>query len=436
MGGVALRLLVDQSGYMLANAGDLAMLKVAAARLSDGAGVETVTVLNSAPGRFAETGVRGESLAVTGKRVYFRPGALVGPVSRRLERAGLGGAAEGLTGWEERLRTDRPGVYARLLGARLARRASDRSHLRDFVGVLKSADALCVSGGGFINDAFLAHGLSVLELAEWFLNRGRPVGLFGQGIGPARDPELRRRIAGVIPRCRVVGLREAETGPALLSELGADGPNVVVTGDDAIETARNAPGDAGFAGPARVGINVRVASYSGVSEEQGLRIVRAVGRCAALMGTGVQPVPISWHRGDSDVTPVLSALDLDESVRDEVGTPLSPEGVVRLVSRCSVVFTGSYHAGVFSLSRGVPVVALSASDYYDSKFLGLARQFGGVGLTIVRPDQADTPEKLLPVLGEAVAAGVRWGDRLRGLADEQIGASRSLYQRFLDSLQG
>jgi polysaccharide pyruvyl transferase WcaK-like protein len=49
------------------------------------------------------------------------------------------------------------------------------------------------------------------------------------------------------------------------------------------------------------------------------------------------------------------------------------------VSRCRVVVTGSYHAGVFALAQGIPVVATAASRYYHDKFSGLADLFGGGG---------------------------------------------------------
>jgi colanic acid/amylovoran biosynthesis protein len=63
----------------------------------------------------------------------------------------------------------------------------------------------------------------------------------------------------------------------------------------------------------------------------------------------------------------------------------SPIDVVEAVRRCRVVVTGAYHAAVFALSQGIPVVCLSRSEYYDAKFLGLADMFG-LGCELVRWD--------------------------------------------------
>jgi len=54
----------------------------------------------------------------------------------------------------------------------------------------------------------------------------------------------------------------------------------------------------------------------------------------------------------------------------------SPLRVIEEIGHCRIVITGSYHAGVFALSQGIPVIGLVASDYYQWKFDGLAHQFG------------------------------------------------------------
>jgi polysaccharide pyruvyl transferase WcaK-like protein len=53
-----------------------------------------------------------------------------------------------------------------------------------------------------------------------------------------------------------------------------------------------------------------------------------------------------------------------------------------------VVVAGSYHAAVFALSQGIPVVALVKSPYYVNKMVGLGDQFGA-GCEIVRLDEGD-----------------------------------------------
>ena len=54
--------------------------------------------------------------------------------------------------------------------------------------------------------------------------------------------------------------------------------------------------------------------------------------------------------------------------------------------------TGAYHAAVFALAQGIPVVCLSNSPYYLAKFQGLEDLFG-VGCTIVTLSEPDFADK-------------------------------------------
>lgn len=424
-----MNLLIDQSGYRLANVGDAAMLQVAVQRMRSSGPMNDVMVLNSDAERFEAMGLCGRSLSVVGKGVFFRRGSLVDPWTRHFK-----GGSESALDFEHNLRFQHPKVYAAVLRARLVRQSMASRGVGEFYRAIDRADALCVSGGGFINDSFQAHGLSVLELAEWFLKRGKPVGLFGQGIGPVRSPILREQIAKIIPQCSVVGLREGVTGPRVLEELSVMGDNVFVTGDDAIEIAHASPADSDFGGPKRIGLNLRVASYSGLPLELGGKIVNAVRESASHLATDVQPVPISWHDGDSDVGFITKSLSMGKKSSDEIVNPLSPEGVVRLLSRCRVVLTGSYHAGVFALSRGIPVIAVSASEYYDAKFVGLSHAFGGEGVRIVRPEEVADSGKLLPILEDSMKNQEELKERLTRYTLSQIEASKALYFRYLGML--
>jgi polysaccharide pyruvyl transferase WcaK-like protein len=110
----------------------------------------------------------------------------------------------------------------------------------------------------------------------------------------------------------------------------------------------------------------------------------------------------------------------------------SPEQVLGRVARCRVVVTGSYHAGVFALAMGVPVVALAASAYYQDKMGGLAHQFGADGCRVVALDGPDAPA----ALADAVAAQWAGAERLRpallAAAERQAAAGRDAYRRLAE----
>ena len=68
----------------------------------------------------------------------------------------------------------------------------------------------------------------------------------------------------------------------------------------------------------------------------------------------------SFHESDS--SSIQAVPDVGE--RGATSQCRSAEQVVRMAGRCRTVFTGSYHAAVFALAQGTPVVAIAASPYY------------------------------------------------------------------------
>jgi colanic acid/amylovoran biosynthesis protein len=104
-----------------------------------------------------------------------------------------------------------------------------------------------------------------------------------------------------------------------------------------------------------------------------------------------------------------------------------PDDVARLCGECRVVLTGSYHAAVFALAQGTPVVAIAASRYYEQKFFGL-RDLFGTGCHVV-----EAGDELTGRLGTALeSAWASSGDvtvALRTVARELVERSRQAYER-------
>jgi colanic acid/amylovoran biosynthesis protein len=107
----------------------------------------------------------------------------------------------------------------------------------------------------------------------------------------------------------------------------------------------------------------------------------------------------------------------------------SPEQVLGRVARCRVVVTGSYHAGVFALAMGVPVVALVASAYYHDKMWGLAHQFGVDGCRVVGLGGPDAPAALADAVAAQWAGAQRLRPALLAAAERQAAAGRDAYRR-------
>ena len=92
------------------------------------------------------------------------------------------------------------------------------------------------------------------------------------------------------------------------------------------------------------------------------------------------------------------------------------------------MITGSYHAGVFALANGIPVVGIAASAYYVDKFEGLADMFGE-GCRVWSPDGADSTEQLRRAADELWESAERTRSQLLASAERQIASCRATYAK-------
>ena len=408
-----MRIFVDNSGYGLCNMGDVAMLEVALQRLSDLFPSAHFDVLTVRPQNLAAIWPGARAVPGRGRTLFLANGTLAGQKLRQR-----------FPHLEEKVRLGSPAIALKTitLKKRLLGRGGEVREMHEFKRMFDQADLVVCTGGGFINDAFGGHARCILELLHLGARAGKPTALLGQGIGPLEKPELRAQFGTWLPAINLVTLREARTGVPLLKELGYPQENTVVTGDDAVELAHGlAPAKLGAA----LGLNVRVAAYAGV-EGDALAPMRTVfERAAQNFGTPLLPVPISRCSDGDDAQALLQLLPESPI---EVGALQTPRAIIEQVGRCRVVVTGSYHAGVFALSQGVSVVALSNSAYYDDKFLGLAEQFGG-GCEMVSLDKPDFPQTLQNAIDRAWQNAPAQRAALLEAAARQIQAGRAAYER-------
>jgi polysaccharide pyruvyl transferase WcaK-like protein len=139
-------------------------------------------------------------------------------------------------------------------------------------------------------------------------------------------------------------------------------------------------------------------------------------------------VPIAFHAWASDhvtITKLLEGFDDDSDGGIQLDTPAK---VIRQIARCRILVTGAYHAAVFALSQGVPVVGLSSSDVYTAKFLGLEDQFG-VGCETVFLGASDASQRLEAAVESAWQSAERVQLPLQEAARSQIALSQEAYER-------
>jgi colanic acid/amylovoran biosynthesis protein len=284
------------------------------------------------------------------------------------------------------------------------------------LGAVRQADLVVSSGGGFVNDTFWPYGAGVLSVLAMAQRLGKPTAMFGQGIGPLTNPLVKRLVKRAMPRLMVIGLREGVQSIPLLTAYGVDPQRIQVTGDDALLLAT--PHTRPQTGTA-VGLNVRVATYSGIHATVGRQLVDVARDAAQRRGVTTVALPVEYNK---------AATDLQAFTGHEVPDIRTPEALAEHVARCRVVVTGSYHAAVYALAVGVPAVCITKSGYYDGKFKGLAALFPG-GCQIVSLGPLFEHE-VTEAIDRAWDIGESRRDRLHFMALAQVAHGDQLYERF------
>ena len=404
------------------NMGDVAMLQAAVDRLRASWPEATIEVLTDSPFNLARYCPGAQPLPRAGCASWVENRILPGRFQHLLPK------------WT----SARLGVLKQVIGRRwpflleylIHRRLSLRSgnnqcvDFNHFMEALDNADLLAVCGAGGFADSCQKWNLFVLGTMEAAIRRGIKVVMFGQGMGPLSDPVVLSRAKEVLPEVALITLRGGRGGLELLESMGVPSSRVLTTGDEAVELAYKArtkePGIA-------VGVNLRVAPYADVNVGVVGQVRSVLQEFARRQQVPLLPIPIASHDYANDHQAIRHLLAGFDDDSDGGVSLTSPQMLIKQAARCRVVVTGAYHAAVFALAQGIPVVCLSNSSYYLAKFQGLEDLFG-VGCAIVTLSEPHLQQRLMTAIEEMWNAADSVRSPLLHSALRQIEARRDAYQ--------
>lgn len=426
-----MRIIVDtalnQGEAEYLNYGDVAMLQVAVRRLLrlfPQADVEVITESAENLKKYCPGAI---PLNRRGRNIWVGDSFALGRFREMLPPR-MAAWLDDLTGLMER-RT--PVTLRVLVALRLCIRDDEefKSDLMAFLRAVERAELVLVSGaGGFADSTVNYWDKQILGLLRMALRRGIPAVMVGQGMGPIHDQVALSRMKGILPSVDLITLRGTRGGDELIEALGVAPDRVMNTGDEAIELAYEARTETSGNG---LGINLRVAPYAGVGDDLIGTIAPVLHDFARRHQAPMVPVPIALHQwaGDHEtIRKIMAGYDDRSDGGASLGSPLE---VIRNAGQCRIVVTGAYHAAVFALAQGIPVVCLAKSPYYVAKFLGLEDSFGG-GCETIMLDDPDVSRKLATAMEHAWATADDVRTPLRQAAMRQIAASMSAYERIRD----
>jgi polysaccharide pyruvyl transferase WcaK-like protein len=424
---IEMRILIEQSQYGCFNMGDLAMLQVAVSRLKNfwpDAAIK-VFLFKRFEESFKEFCPQALPLSPAGQEVWFTT-PLVDRIYNLMPNSS---AKQQLQELEWQLRCRLPRVANSIVQQKLKKRKqlTQYKNLDIFISAIAQADLVVASGGGYITDTFEAKATRSLEILGIAKSFGKPTVMVGQGIGPLLNPKLRAQAKIVLPKVDLIALREKRAGLQVLEQLGVKRDRVVTTGDDTIEFIYEKRsmelGDG-------IGVNLRIADYSPIGSTIIEKVRSALQEVASQKSAPLIPVPMEFLKDNSDVRTIEQLLPEYSDRVEDWESLATPSKIIKQIGRCRVVVAGSYHAGVFALSQGIPVVGLANSQYYKDKFLGLADQFG-VGCEVVFLDDEQLQEKLIASINKTWDLSEELRPQLLESARQQIELGQAAYRQIV-----
>lgn len=408
------------------NMGDISMLQIGVDRLHRLFPEAYIEVLTDSAENLERYCPAATPLENCGRALWFSNGVLLGKYSQFAPQWFV----DCLVSIKTMIRSRFPRFMQSFLTNRFTRQGKvhEAEAVGRFVSAMEEAGLLILCGAGGFYDGSRQWNEDVLDLIEAAIQRGMPVALLGQGFGPLTDPMVLKRAAKILTKVDFITLRGGRGSLELLLSLGISQSGLETTGDEALDLAY---GERSQEIGRALGINIRFLA-SALTDEKDLDLIKPVlHRFARRHGVPLIPLPIAIHRGTRDdlaIKQVLLGFDEESDGGIGLDTPLK---VIRQVGLCRAVVTGAYHAAVFALGQGIPVVALAKSDYFAKKMLGLADMFGQ-GCQVVLLNEPDLPERLLTAIETAWqhADGIR--DKLQTVTLRHIELSRRSYERIHD----
>jgi colanic acid/amylovoran biosynthesis protein len=409
-----MRIVLHTGTLDCANLGDLAMLQVAVARLQE-LGASRIGVLTADPARLRRSCPEVEPVDIAPLQRWAEERFFLGTLHRALP----GGMSRKVIASKQWLTRRAP----RAVAAAMDWKSGIAGEAARFLYLLEKTDLVAACGQGTLADATGWESRALLLLMDLAMSRRKRTAMFGQGIGPLQNVELRRRTRAVLSSVDCIALRERLYGLPLLKELGVQASRIRITGDDAVEMAY---GLRRVEREETIGVNMRISRGSGLDKSV-VDVLRPVllGFAREQRGSLV-PVPIALHRGGTNDVESLAEL-LPASASETAAGEFTPESMIRRVGACRMLVTGAYHAALFALAQGIPVVCFSNARYAADKFAGLA-DLWGEGCDLLLTTESDFPGRLRVSMDRLWTAAPRLREPLLRRSAEQVEWGREAYR--------
>src|SRR5262245_820964 len=191
-----MRILMEPSEYAYLNVGDTTMLQVSVSRLKALFPHASIQVFTHDPAGLAFYCPDAIPLTTGGREGWLKDGYLFDRLYQILPGSSV---TEQLREVERGLRRRWPSLVKLLVRSKTKLRDISNGDINEYLDAITKADLVVVAGMGGITDTFPEYAFGVLDTLGLAIQQSISTAMFGQGIGPIRDPKLKARASAVLP---------------------------------------------------------------------------------------------------------------------------------------------------------------------------------------------------------------------------------------------
>lgn len=225
--------------------------------------------------------------------------------------------------------------------------------------------AAVLDASGFaLGDQWSPHHLpmSIAQHRKW-KTRGVPIIYLPQAFGPFEKAENASLTRELLSTADLIYARDRESFEHLVQLLGNDAKIGLCPDITVALSAPNAPSESSRSGRVAIVPNINLTKRANDSDALDRYAHSLVTSYRNALDAGLEPI-LLVHSSDGDPDVIVKCREILPSVRSV--QPADGLQAKALISGCSGVIAGRYHAVVSALSTGVPVIAHSWSHKYQA----------------------------------------------------------------------
>lgn len=415
--------IIEQGGYALRNFGDFMMLKVTVNRIVKHHPSAKIYIVSKNDKRLKELFPLAINLYPESLSFLYDKGSLFGSFSRKYDLISL--FEEKLSEWFKRNFIQLVLVKRKLTKRRLT------ENQKSWVQAILEADYIIACGGGYLNDIWgkqtLRNHIDTLRLGQTI---NAKTAFIGQGLGPLNDKKILHQFKQVAHKLDLLTLRDNIESVATCKKVNIN--DYIFTGDDALALCKP---ERSSSPQHYIGVNIRLSHYTEGFDNSVVQNLATI--CHELFVSSLltpRIVPISRVKQADDVFNSAKLIrNEDERKRavKEAENITSEEVLLEHIQGCRLMITGCYHAGVLALGNGIPVIALVSSDYYNTKFTGLADCFKHFAIELIDVRAEHFEEKIITASHYLLSLDCK--TRLMKITRKQVELAEQAYYSLLST---